>query len=263
MCISCTLSVLAAPTFLGYATAAEDFVASKVPAAIATALTVIYFVTQALESRAAMVQRWRYYKSEDERRAWVRKWFFSYLDNWILVIGSLIGCIQILGSTDAKVAHSDQSVRISLAIAQMFAWYQTFNNAFLPFERFGVFTIVVQQMIIADVFTWMVISSPILGAIVIGSNAVSPGSAEAPFDWLTHTHNWASIFDATESIMMMTLIGEPSDVRTHMSAEPVCSTRAASARHRTQEMCHEESVLCHCARPPQDGVLCAITAGRC
>jgi len=69
-------------------------------------------------------------------------------------------------------------------------------------------------MIIADVFTWLVISSPILGAIVIGSNAVSPGSAEAPFDWLTHTHNWASIFDATESIMMMTLIGEPSDVLT-------------------------------------------------
>ena len=219
-----SLSLLAAPTLLGYNAAAAAFVGSKVPAAISVGLVFVYFITQALESWAAVTlhrrrSRIAQHNLDTAQSHWTSQWLTSirkylgtYTDNWILVICALTSCLRLLSSDNVADAHTSESVRIALAIAQLFAWYQTFSNAFLPFERFGVFTIVVQQMIIADVITWLVILSPVAFALVIGANAVSPRSAVLPFNWLNNEHNWASIYDSMENMLLMTFVGEPSNV---------------------------------------------------
>ena len=56
--------------------------------------------------------------------------------------------------------------------------------------------------------TWAVISLPIAFALCIGANAVSPGSAQAPFGWLNSKRDWASWYDTAENIIMMIFVGK-------------------------------------------------------
>ena len=52
---------------------------------------------------------------------------------------------------------------------------------FVPFERFGVFVLLVNRMVLGDMTTWFVIVLPFLVGLTTSANAVSFGATEAPF----------------------------------------------------------------------------------
>ena len=73
----------------------------------------------------------------------------------------------------AAEAASDPHVRIALSISVYLAWLQVFLNAFVPFERFGVFVLLVQKMFFGDMTTWLLIVLPLVLGLTTALNAVA------------------------------------------------------------------------------------------
>jgi len=51
----------------------------------------------------------------------------------------------------------------------------------VPFERYGVFVVLVSRMVFGDMMTWIVIVIPFVLGLTTAANAVSMGATEAPF----------------------------------------------------------------------------------
>ena len=95
------------------------------------------------------------------------------IDNFILIISSMMSSARIMVADDSAEVAAEPSVRIALSIAVCVAWLQVFLNAFVPFERFGVFVLVVQKMFFGDMTTWILIVAPLFLGLTTALNAVA------------------------------------------------------------------------------------------
>ena len=103
------------------------------------------------------------------------------IDNWILIASVIFVCSRLVRAEDPQEETSKPEMRVMVAIAASFAWLQVFLNMFVPFERFGVFVLLVNRMVLGDMTTWFVIVLPFLVGLTTSANAVSFGATEAPF----------------------------------------------------------------------------------
>ena len=137
---------------------------------------------QVRELATFLYRHWRnLHRSQDARKGMMQDWLLGRIDNWILIISVLFVCCTLVMADDPQEANARTEVRVMVAIAASLAWLQIFLNAFVPFERYGVFVVLVSRMVFGDMMTWIVIVIPFVLGLTTAANAVSMGATEAPF----------------------------------------------------------------------------------
>lgn len=120
-------------------------------------------------------------RSSSARSNMLHEWVVGRIDNWMLIASVLFVCTRLVTADDPQAANAEPELRIMVAIAASLAWLQVFLNAFVPFERFGVFSLLVSRMVFGDMTTWTVIVLPWVLGLTTSANAVSLGATEAPY----------------------------------------------------------------------------------
>jgi len=175
----CTLTVLASPSIFGRAAYKSDL---KFQASVCLCCMAYILEEQVRELVTFLYRHWRNLRrSKGARSSLMQDWLLGRIDNWVLIASVLFVCLTLVSADDPQEANAKVEVRVMVAIAATLAWLQIFLNAFVPFERFGVFVVLVSRMVFGDMMTWVVIVIPFVLGLTTSANAVSMGATEAPF----------------------------------------------------------------------------------
>ena len=137
---------------------------------------------QVRELLTYLYRHWRNLRrSKAAQSSMIQDWLLGRIDNWVLIASVLFVSLTLVIADDPQEANAKPEVRVVVSIAAFLAWLQIFLNAFIPFERFGVFVILVNRMFFQDMTTWVVIVIPFFLGLTTSANAVSMGATEAPF----------------------------------------------------------------------------------
>ena len=120
-------------------------------------------------------------RSKSARSNLKKDWLVGRIDNWVLIASVIFVCTRLVRADDPQAANAQPEVRVMIAIAASLAWLQVFLNSFVPFERFGVFVLLVSRMVFGDMTTWALIVLPWVMGLTTSANAVSPDATKAPF----------------------------------------------------------------------------------
>ena len=175
----CSLTVMASPSILGRNAPETDL---KLLASVCLCCMAYLLLEQVRELFTFLYRHWRNLRrSEDARSSLMQDWLLGRIDNWVLIASMLFVCRRLVSADDPQEANAKTEVRVMVAIAATLAWLQIFFDAFVPFERFGVFVQLVSRMLFGDMFTWVVIVIPFVLGLTTSANAVSQGATESPF----------------------------------------------------------------------------------
>jgi hypothetical protein len=178
-CLVISVTLLASPSSLGRDGPQTDL---KLQATICLVLVAITVEEQVRELISFLVLNRKNLAHAGSARKTLRDDFmYGRVDNWLLIISVIFVAASLIAADDPKEANKEPIVRVMIAIAASMAWLQVFLNSFVPFERFGVFVLLVNRMVFGDMTTWSVIVLPWLFGLGTAANAVAPGATEVPF----------------------------------------------------------------------------------
>jgi len=120
-------------------------------------------------------------QSKSARKAILDEYVYGRIDNLSLIASVIFVCGWLVVTDDPQAANANPLLRVMVSVAACIAWMQVFLNSFVPFERFGVFVLLVNKMVFGDMTTWTLIVMPWLLGLTTSANAVSVDATVAPF----------------------------------------------------------------------------------
>ena len=213
----CSLTVMASPSILGRNAPVTDL---KLLASVCLCCMAHLLLEQVRELFTFLYRHWRNLRrSEDARSSLRQDWLLARIDNWVLIASVLFVSWRLVSADDPQEANAKTEVRVMVAIAAVLAWLQIFFDAFVPFERFGVFVELVSRMLFGDMLTWVVIVIPFVLGLTTSANAVSQGATESPFVG-EGGHSLAFWPYALESFVLMFTNGVTPGFRVYTYEDP-------------------------------------------
>jgi hypothetical protein len=174
-----SITVLASPSIFGRRGAETDL---KLQAWICLVIMAYVLEEQVRELATFLHANLKHLRrSRSARNSLMQDWLLGRIDNWLLITSVIFVSTRLVIADDPHVANAEPALRVMVAIAASLAWLQVFLNSFVPFERFGVFVLLVSRMVFGDITTWSVIVLPWLLGLTTSANAVSLGATEVPF----------------------------------------------------------------------------------
>ena len=108
------------------------------------------------------------------------------------------------GMGEMVAERSTVTVRVLLAFSSFFAWFLVLQEIAIPFEKFGIFTVLVFKMLRKDVTVWLLLFTPICLGFTTALTAVSTYPS-----WASRWGSWWLVF---ETLLLYALTGEPPQI---------------------------------------------------
>ena len=118
---------------------------------------------------------------------------------------ALVASVDLLGAADAAEAHErrqSESICVLLAIATISSWMYSVLECLVSSQGVGIFTVLVGEMLRADVLKFMILYIPTLIGFGAGLTALFPSS----------TTRASSIWSSIENLIILSLVGEPPEI---------------------------------------------------